>query len=107
VETTTIDRMPREFVRGRHGNLRVIVRSTPEFPSHSAELDRFIERTRADVFALYAAVREPQRESSLPVSQRLRMLGSAAEQAARISRAIDAFAATLSTEDDRGFGVPI
>jgi hypothetical protein len=104
VEATTIDRMPREFVRGRRSNLRVVLRGENHA---SADLDGFVERTRSDVFALYATVREAQRETGLPASKRLRMLGTASERAARISRSIDAFAATMSAEDDRGFGVPI
>lgn len=108
METTTVDRAPREFVRGRRGNLRVLVRGgVTDMQDLGTELEDFIERVRSDVFALYAEVREAQRERALPVSRRLRMLGMAAERAAQISRAVDTYAATLSTEDDRGFGVPI
>lgn len=105
--TTTIERPPREFVREKRGYARVIVHG-PSTNAHEDDgFDRFVEQMRVDVFALYATVRAVQRDQALPVSRRLWMLGLAAQQATALAREIDLYAIAASTEDDRGFGVPI
>lgn len=104
--TTSIERAPREFVRGQRSRLRVVVRGTGG--AHDVpDPDAFIERLRCDAFGLYAAVREVQRERGLPVSERLRMLETAAGRAARIADAVDAWIQTAALDDERSFAVPV
>lgn len=104
MDTTTTER---EYVGGRRSSMRVMVPRSDDLHGAAGDLDGFIERLRVDVFELYASVREVQRERQLPVSRRLRSLGTISERAARLSGMIDAYTATLCLEDDRGFGVAI
>ena len=94
METTTVDRVPREYVAGRRSCMRVTVPRSDDLHGAAGDLDGFVERLRVDVFEIYAAVRDVQREGRLPVSRRLRSLGSVSERAARLSRTIEAYAST-------------
>jgi hypothetical protein len=109
MESTTIDRPPREFVRGSRANMRVSLRRSPPEPEPQIELDEFIERLRIEAFDAYATIRAAQRESARPTSERAVMLAAAAIQARSIADAINLYCAApiLGLDAAEAFGVPI
>ena len=73
------------------------------------DLDTFIERLRSDVFDVYATVRQAQRESALPQSERAAILATAGHRARSIADVINLYCAVpvLGLDAGEAFGVPI
>lgn len=104
--TTTLT-PPREHVPAPFERTRIAVTRRAEAPLYE-DLEQLIERLRCDVFQLYTAVREVQRERSLPHDVRLRLLGQAARDARYIADTIHRRQAAATFDlDPTPFGVPI